>query len=61
MYFSLKSPVVVVGHSFHQVHFGPGDAAYGPVPVVSDPHVEVSRVKVLKILVEGNKVLYMGE
>lgn len=61
MSLSLKSPVVVMGCSFHQVHFGPWDAAYGPVPVVSDPHVEVSGVKVLKILVERNKVLEMGK
>lgn len=59
--FSLKSPVVVVGHSFHQVHFGPRDAAYGPVPVVSYTHVEVSGVKVLKVLVEGHEVLHMDE
>lgn len=59
--FLLKSPIVVMGNSFHQVHFGPRDAAYGPVPVVSDPHVKVSGVKVLKILVEGHKVLHMDE
>lgn len=57
----LKRPVVVIGGSFHQVHFGPRDATYGPVPVVSDPHVKVSGVKVLKILVEGHKVLDMEE
>lgn len=58
---SLKSPVVVVGRSLHQVHFGPRYAAYGPVPVVSYTHVEVSGVKILKILVEGHKVLHMDK
>lgn len=61
MSFSLKSPVVVTGGSLHQVHFGPRDAAYGPVPVVSYTHVEVSGVKVLEILVERHKVLHMDE
>lgn len=56
-FFSLKSPVVVVGHSLHQVHFGPGHAADGPVPVVPDAHVQISGVEVLEILVEGHKVL----
>lgn len=59
--FSLKCPVVVLGRSLHQVHSGPWDAAYGPVPVVPYTHVEVSGVKVLKILVEGHKVLHMDE
>lgn len=59
MSFSLKRPVVVEGGSFHQVHFGPRDAADGPVPVVSYAHVEVSGVKVLEILVERHKVLHM--
>lgn len=54
---SLKSPIVVVGDSLHQVHLCSWDAAYGPVPVVSYPHVKVSGVKVLKVLVEGHKVL----
>lgn len=53
----LEGPVVVVGNSLHQVHLGPGDAADGPVPVVSDPHVQVPGVKVLKILIEGHKIL----
>lgn len=61
MSFLLKSPIVVTGGSAHQVHFGSRDAAYGPVPVVSDPHVKVSGVKVLKILVKGHKVLNVDE
>lgn len=58
---SLKSPVVVMGHSLHHVHFGAGNAADGPVPVVPDAHVQVSGVEVLKILVEGYKVLRADE
>lgn len=58
---SLKSPVVVVGHSLHQVHFGPRHAADGPVPVVPDPHVQISGVEVLEILVEGHKVLHVDK
>lgn len=50
-----------MGHSLHQVHFGPGHAADGPVPVVPDPHVQISVVEVLEILVEGHKVLHVGE
>lgn len=46
-----------MGHSLHQVHFGPGHAAHGPVPVVPDAHVQISGVEVLEILVEGHKVL----
>lgn len=56
---SLKGPVVVAGRSLHQVHFGPRDAAYGPVPVVSYAYVEVSGVEVLKVLVEGHKTLHV--
>lgn len=58
---SLKSPIVIQGGSFHQVHFGSWDAAYWPVPVVSYAHVEVSRVEVLKVLVERNKVLHRSK
>ena len=50
-----------MGHSLHQVHFGPGHAADGPVPVVPDPHVQISGVEVLEILVEGHKVLHVDE
>lgn len=57
----LEGPIVVARGSFHQVHFGSRDAAYGPVPVVTDPHVKVSGVKVLEILVEGHKVLHVDE
>lgn len=54
---SLKRPVVVAGLPFQQVHFGPGGAAQGPIPVVPNPHVNVSGVEVLKVLVERHKVL----
>lgn len=53
----LKGPVVVVGNSFHHVHPSTGNAADGSVPVVSDPHVQVPGVKVLKVLIEGDKIL----
>lgn len=53
----LKSPVVVTGHSLHHIHFSPRNATYWPVPVVSDPHVKVSGIKVLEILVKWHKVL----
>lgn len=56
----LEAPVVVVGNSLHQVHLGAGDAADGPVPVVSNPHVQVAGVEVLKVLVEGDKFLQGG-
>lgn len=59
--FSLERPVVVRGRSLQQVHFCPRHTAYGPVPVVPYTHVEVSGVKVLKILVEGHKVLQMDD
>lgn len=59
--FSLKCPVVVLGRPPHQVHFGTRDTAYGPVPVVPYTHVEVSGVEVLKVLVEGHKVLHKDE
>lgn len=54
----LERPVVVLRRPLHQVHLGARDAAYGPVPVVPDTHVKVPGVKVLKVLVEGHKVLH---
>lgn len=47
-----KCPVVVIRDPLHQVKHGPWQAAYGTVPVVSYPHVQVSSVKVLKILIK---------
>lgn len=38
--------------SLHNVHPGSRHAADGPVPVVSDPHVQIPRVEVLEILVQ---------
>ena len=54
---SLEGPIVVVGDLLQQVHLGAGDAADGPVPVIPDPHVQVPRVEVLKVLVQGNEIL----
>lgn len=48
-----------MGDLLQQVHSGPGNAAEGPVPIVSYPHVQISGVEVLKILVEGHKVLHV--
>lgn len=50
-------PVVVIGYSLHEVKHRTGHAADGPVPVVSYPHVQVTSVKILKILVKRNEVL----
>lgn len=52
-----EGPVVVVGHSLQQVKDGPGQAAYGPVPVVPYSHVQISGVKVFKVLIKRNKIL----
>ena len=52
-----ESPVVIVRHPLHQVEGGPRQTAYGPVPVVSDPHVQVPRVEVLKVLIHRHKLL----
>lgn len=57
----LKGPVIVVGNSFHHVHPRPRNAADGTVPVVPDPHVQVPGVKVLKVLIEGDKILQEEE
>lgn len=53
----LKGPIVVGGNSLDQVHLSTRDATDGSVPVVSNPHVQVPGVKVLKVLIEGNKIL----
>lgn len=52
-----KCPVVVVGHPLHQVEDGSRQAAHGAIPVVSNPHVQVSGVKVLKVLIERYEIL----
>lgn len=54
---SLKGPVVVMGNSFHHVHLSTGNTTNGSVPVVPDPHVQIPGVKVLKVLIEGDKIL----
>ena len=46
-----------MGNSLHQVHLSTRDAADGSVPVISDSHVQVPGVKVLKVLIEGDKIL----
>ena len=53
----LERPIVVVCNSLDQVHLGTRDTADRSVPVVSDPHVQVPRVKVLKVLIERNEIL----
>lgn len=50
-----------MGNSFHHVHPRPRNAADGTVPVVPDPHVQVPGVKVLKVLIEGDKILQEQE
>lgn len=52
-----ESPVVVVRHPLHQVKDRPWQAAYGTVPVVSYPHVQVSSVEVLEILIKRHEIL----
>ena len=51
-------PVVVIGHPLHEVKHRTWHTADGSVPAVTYPHVKVTGVKVLKILVKGNKVLW---
>lgn len=52
-----ECPVVVIRHPLHQVKDRTWQAAYRTVPVVSYPHVQVSSVKVLKILIKWYKIL----
>ncbi len=52
-----ECPVVVIRHPLHQVEDRSWQAAYGTVPVVPYPHVQVSSVKVLKILVKWYEIL----
>lgn len=52
-----ECPVVVIRHPLHEVKDRSREAAYGTVPVVSYPHVQVSSVKVLKILIKRYKIL----
>lgn len=55
---SPKRPVVVIRHPLHHVKQRPWGTANGPVPVVSDSHVNVSSVKILKVLIQWHKILY---
>lgn len=55
---SPKCPVVVIRHPLHHVKQRPWGTANGPVPVVSDSHVNVSCVKILKVLIQWHKILY---
>lgn len=52
-----KCPVVVIRDALHQVKHGSWQAAYGTVPVVPYPHVQVSCVKVLKVLIKWYEIL----
>ncbi len=46
-----------MGYSLHKVHLSTRDTTDGSVPVVPNPHVQVPGVKVLEVLIEGNKIL----
>lgn len=52
-----ECPVVVIWHPLHQVKHRAWQAAHRPIPVVSHPHVQVSGVKVFKVLIERNEIL----
>lgn len=52
-----ECPVIVIRHPLHQVKHRPWQAAYRAVPVVSYPHVQVSGVEVLKVLIKWYKIL----
>lgn len=54
---SPKCPVVVIRHPLHHIKPRPRGTADGPVPVVSDSHVQVPRVKILKVLIKRHKIL----
>lgn len=54
---SLERPVVIMRLSLHDVHPGPRHTADGPIPVVSNPHVEVPCIEVFEILIQWHKVL----
>lgn len=53
----LEGPIVVMGNSLHQVHLSTRNATDRSVPVVSNPHVQVPGVEVLKVLIEWDKIL----
>lgn len=52
-----ECPIVVIGNSLHQVKHRAWQAAHRSIPVVSHPHVQVSGVKVFKVLIERNEIL----
>ena len=54
---SPKCPVVVICHPFHHVEHSSRGTADGPVPVVSDSHIKVPRIKILKVLIQWHKIL----
>lgn len=53
----LEGPVVVEGKSLPQVHCSTRGATDGYVPGVSNPYVQVPVIKVLKVLIQGDKIL----
>lgn len=54
---SPKCPVVIICNAFHEVKLWPWDTANWTIPVITYSHIEVSGVKVLKILIKWHKIL----
>lgn len=54
---SPKCPVVIICNAFHEVKLWPWDTANWTIPVIPYSHIEVSGVKVLKILIKWHKIL----
>lgn len=54
---SPKCPVVIISNAFHEVKLWPWDTANWTIPVIPYSHIEVSGVKVLKILIKWHKIL----
>lgn len=54
---SPKCPVVIICDTFHEVKLWPWDTANWTIPVIPYSHIEVSGVKVLKILIKWHKIL----
>lgn len=54
---SPKCPVVIICDTLHQVKLWPRDTANWTIPVIPYSQIEVSGVKVLKILIKWHKIL----
>lgn len=54
---SPKRPVVIIRNAFHEVKLWPRDTANWTIPVIPYSHIEVSGVKVLKVLIKWHKIL----